>query len=209
MNKQEFLSFIEKRLAVLDKNERADILAEFDQHISNKIENGASEEEAIADFGDPDIFVEEILDAYKIDPEYSKNQKTEQAENSFVNYAKGLKAKMAESQILSNIKERGHIFTKERKEKEKEKSEDEKVLIKSLTTLLKVLLVIILIPTIFYAFFNIIALIIAVVGAVANLPFVGITVMAFGSLLCVGSFLIAIYRVAFAKNKKTETTTEE
>ena len=70
MTKNELFSYLEKRLAVLDKNERADILAEFDQHISNKIAGGCTEEEAVADFGDPEQLVEEILEAYKLDPEY-------------------------------------------------------------------------------------------------------------------------------------------
>ncbi|MGI5824072.1 MAG: HAAS signaling domain-containing protein [Bacillota bacterium] len=72
MTKQEFFDYLNKRLEILDKKEREDILAEFDQHINNKIENGCTEAEAIADFGDPEEFVEEILEAYKVNPEYNQ-----------------------------------------------------------------------------------------------------------------------------------------
>lgn len=79
MTKKEFFSYLEKRLAVLNKAERDDILAEFDQHINNKMAGGSSEEEAIADFGDPEEFVEEILEAYKVDPEYNRDSDNESA----------------------------------------------------------------------------------------------------------------------------------
>lgn len=74
MNKQEFLDYLSQRLEVLEKTEREDILAEFDQHINNKMAGGCTEEEAIADFGDPEEFVEEILEAYKVNPDYNQPQ---------------------------------------------------------------------------------------------------------------------------------------
>jgi uncharacterized membrane protein len=77
MNKQEFFEYIRQRLEILDKKETEDILAEFDQHINNKIENGCTEEEAIADFGDPAELVEEILEAYKVNPDYSQPENNE------------------------------------------------------------------------------------------------------------------------------------
>ena len=88
MNKQEFFDYLNKRLEILNKKEREDILAEFDQHITNKIENGASEAEAIADFGDPEEFVEEILDAYKVNPEYNQIKEEAAAKNSIGRFLK-------------------------------------------------------------------------------------------------------------------------
>ena len=54
MTKHEFLNLLEQRLIVLNDDERADLLNEYEQHIEMKMQSGLSEEEAIADFGDPE-----------------------------------------------------------------------------------------------------------------------------------------------------------
>lgn len=72
MTKTEFLEYLEKRLQVLNKKEREDILSEYAQHIELKMESGLSEEEAIHDFGDIGELAAEILDAYNVNPEYQK-----------------------------------------------------------------------------------------------------------------------------------------
>ena len=46
MTKTEFLNLLEQRLFVLNDNERADLLSEYEQHIEMKIQSGLSEEEA-------------------------------------------------------------------------------------------------------------------------------------------------------------------
>lgn len=66
MKKDEFLSILEKRLQIINEKERRDIIDEYRMHIEMKMQEGKSEEEAIADFGDIDELVEEILDAYSI-----------------------------------------------------------------------------------------------------------------------------------------------
>ena len=70
MNKKEFLDKLEKKLSILDESERKDILNEYKDTISEKVKHGQSEEEAVADFGDVDELVKEILSAYKIDPDF-------------------------------------------------------------------------------------------------------------------------------------------
>lgn len=70
MNKQEFLEYLEKRLSVLNKREREDIITEYSQHIDIKVASGMSEQDVIREFGDPKTFADEILEAYNIDPEY-------------------------------------------------------------------------------------------------------------------------------------------
>ena len=62
MNKKEFLNVMEKRLSVLEAQEREDMLSEYAQHIELKMESGMSEQEAIDDFGDIDSLIAEILD---------------------------------------------------------------------------------------------------------------------------------------------------
>lgn len=76
MNKKEFLEKIEKKLLVLDEKERKDILDEYKDTISEKVKRGQSEEEAVADFGDIDELVKEVLSAYKIDPDYDVKEES-------------------------------------------------------------------------------------------------------------------------------------
>ena len=70
MTKTEFLTLLEQRLMVLNDEERADLLSEYEQHIEMKVESGLSEEDAIADFGDPEELVKELLDAYHLNTNY-------------------------------------------------------------------------------------------------------------------------------------------
>lgn len=72
MTKIEFLEYLEKRLQILNKKEREDILGEYAQHIELKMANGLSEEEAIHDFGNLEELAVEILDAYNVNPDYKK-----------------------------------------------------------------------------------------------------------------------------------------
>lgn len=72
MNKNEFMAYLEKRLSILNEKERQDIIAEYSQHIDMKIKQGMTETDAIKDFGNPKEFVDEILEAYNVDPEYEE-----------------------------------------------------------------------------------------------------------------------------------------
>ncbi len=73
MTKNEFFKYLDKRLSVLNEKEREDIKSEYSQHIDMKIQSGKSEEEAINDFGDIESFVDDILSAYNVDPNYRKS----------------------------------------------------------------------------------------------------------------------------------------
>ena len=75
MTKNEFFHKLESRLNVLNEQERNDILSEYSSHIEFKIQDGKTEEQAIADFGDVDALAEEILSAYHIDTDtvWNKN----------------------------------------------------------------------------------------------------------------------------------------
>ncbi len=73
MTKNEFFKYLDKRLSVLNEKEREDIKSEYSQHIDMKIQSGKSEEEAIKDFGDIESFVDDILSAYNVDPNYRKS----------------------------------------------------------------------------------------------------------------------------------------
>ena len=73
MTKTEFLALLEQRLMVLNDDERADLLSEYEQHIDMKVASGWSEEDAIADFGDPEELIKELLDVYHLNPNYNPN----------------------------------------------------------------------------------------------------------------------------------------
>lgn len=74
MNKEEFLSQLDKKLKIINEKERKDIVDEYRTHLEMKIKDGKSEEEATADFGNIDELVDEILDAYKINTEQIHNK---------------------------------------------------------------------------------------------------------------------------------------
>ncbi|MBO5561768.1 MAG: hypothetical protein J6A07_08965 [Firmicutes bacterium] len=77
MTRTEFVKYLDKRLAVLNENEREDIKQELMQHIDIKIQDGMTEEEAIESFGDIHALVDEMLGAYNIDPNYGEKPKSE------------------------------------------------------------------------------------------------------------------------------------
>lgn len=72
MIKAEFLEYLGKKLQILNRQERDDILNEYAQHIELKMKSGLSEEEAIHDFGNLEELAAEILDAYNVNPDYDK-----------------------------------------------------------------------------------------------------------------------------------------
>lgn len=74
MNKKKFLKLLEEKLQILSEEERNDILNEYKDTIEEKVRHGSSEEEAVADFGSIEELSREILKAYKINPDYSKNK---------------------------------------------------------------------------------------------------------------------------------------
>lgn len=73
MTKKQFLKQLEEKLKVLNEEEIKDILDEYETIIDDKVSHGKTTKEAIEDFGDINELSEEILRAYKINPEYSKD----------------------------------------------------------------------------------------------------------------------------------------
>lgn len=77
MIKNKFLNQLEKRLEILNEEERKDIIEEYRANIEDKINHGKTEEEAVADFGNIDDLVKEIMKAYKINPNYQSPEQKE------------------------------------------------------------------------------------------------------------------------------------
>ncbi len=67
MNKIKFETYLREKLVILQQGEIEEIISEYLQHIEMRQAEGLSEEEAIADFGNLNELVKDILDAYKID----------------------------------------------------------------------------------------------------------------------------------------------
>lgn len=74
MNKKIFLKELEKKLQILNEEERNDILNEYKDTIEEKIKHGSSEEEAVNDFGSVEELSREILKAYKINPDFGQEK---------------------------------------------------------------------------------------------------------------------------------------
>lgn len=104
MTKNEFFKYLDKRLSVLNEKEREDIKSEYSQHIDMKIQSGKSEEEAIKDFGDIENFVDDILSAYNVDPNYRKSHIDSDIAEKAINNGMGIFRK-AFSKAKAFIKE--------------------------------------------------------------------------------------------------------
>ena len=63
MKKKEFLEKLRKKLNILEDGEVDDIILEYEGYIDERIDNGASEEEAVESFGDIDELADELLRA--------------------------------------------------------------------------------------------------------------------------------------------------
>lgn len=79
MNKREFLEILREKLSILDENELEDILSEYEQHIDMKAAGAMTEEAAIADFGDIDELVGDILQAYHVRADFAGEKKKDGA----------------------------------------------------------------------------------------------------------------------------------
>ena len=116
MNKKEFLDVMEKRLSMLEAQEREDMLSEYAQHIELKMQSGMSEKEAIDDFGDIDSLIAEILETYHIDPSYGGKAKKSAAEGI------GKKA----SGVINRSKQSFSNFMEQQKEKQEQRMEQKR-----------------------------------------------------------------------------------
>ncbi len=108
MTKKQFLKQLEDKLKVLNENEIKDILDEYETIIDDKVSHGKTVKEAIEDFGDINELSEEILKAYKINPEYSK-------EDGFEETVKKVANKLADGakKVVDEVKKEDSAITTE------------------------------------------------------------------------------------------------
>lgn len=76
MNKEMFLKELREYLRILEDREQEDILEEYTQHIDMKMQKGLSEEEAIQDFGPIDELASQILEAYHVKTQFQEKKKS-------------------------------------------------------------------------------------------------------------------------------------
>lgn len=116
MTKEKFLKSLEKKLNVLSEEEKNDIIAEYQDIIDEKIKHGKTEEEAIKEFGDINELSKEILSAYKINPEYSDNDKNKNVLDDCEDLIKKGAKKLTEvtEEVANNIKTSNVDFTMEK-----------------------------------------------------------------------------------------------
>ncbi|MBE6887079.1 MAG: DUF1700 domain-containing protein [Ruminococcaceae bacterium] len=86
MTREEFFAKLDARLSILNEKERKDIIDEYQSHIDFKIQDGKTEAQAIADFGDIDDLAAEILEAYHIDNNAAKSKSLEYYIKACVNF---------------------------------------------------------------------------------------------------------------------------
>ena len=119
MNKKAFINELGRRLYVLDASERKDILNEYSDTIDEKVKHGKTEEEAIADFGNIDELVKEILSAYKINPNFDQHEEsdfkktTKELGNSFERFIKEGAAKLSDftRDVVEEVKNHNENIT--------------------------------------------------------------------------------------------------
>ncbi len=82
MNKNEFLEKLRKKLDILEDSEIEDIVSEYESYIDEKVNAGATEEEAVKELGDFNEIVSDLLSAYKV-----KQKKEDKVNNFFTKIA--------------------------------------------------------------------------------------------------------------------------
>lgn len=74
MKKEDFLNELREKISVLNKEEQDDIINEYKEHIEEKLKKKQKEEKIIEELGSVEELSREILDAYKINEEYSNKK---------------------------------------------------------------------------------------------------------------------------------------
>ncbi len=117
MNKKQFINELEKRLKVLNENERKDIINEYSDIINEKVKNGETEEQAVLEFGNIDSLVKEILESYKINPDYDNgfSKKAKEVASNTEDFIKRGAKKLADTttNVVNDFKNSGNTLTLE------------------------------------------------------------------------------------------------
>lgn len=211
MLKKEFLKELEDRLQMLNEKERKDMIEEYSQHISMRMESGMKEEEAIDDFGNIDDLIAEILDAYHLDPEYEvknkgRNGKTGVADLLPKDFFEKRKKKSKERDLKKNkrveamerFKEnRGetieNIADKARKTSGSAISWSWDKVKKIFLIFVKVVLICLVVPAAFFDVAGLVSLGTLSVMAFQGYPVIGCVIVALGAVLSMTAYILFLF----------------
>ena len=211
MLKKEFLKELEDRLQMLNEKERKDMIEEYSQHISMRMESGMKEEEAIDDFGNIDDLIAEILDAYHLDPEYEvknkgRNGKTGVADLLPKDFFEKRKKKSKERDLKKNKrvetmerfkKNRGetieNIADKARKTSGSAISWSWDKAKKIFLIFVKVVLICLVVPAAFFDVAGLVGLGTLSVMAFQGYPVIGCVIVALGAALSMTAYILFLF----------------
>ena len=211
MTKKEFLKELEDRLQMLDEKERKDMIEEYSQHISMRMESGMKEEEAIDDFGNIDDLIAEILDAYHLDPEYEVKNRGKKGKTGVANLLPKdfLEKRMKESKE-SNFK-RNKRADRMKQSKENTGQKTENIANKAIKTsgnaiswswdkvkklfwiFVKIILVFLVLPAAFTDVAGLVGLGTLSVMAFQGYPVIGCAIVALGTVLSMTAYILFLF----------------
>lgn len=201
----------EDRLQMLNEKERKDMIEEYSQHISMRMESGMKEEEAIDDFGNIDDLIAEILDAYHLDPEYEvknkgRNGKTGVADLLPKDFFEKRKKKSKERDLKKNKrvetmerfkKNRGetieNIADKARKTSGSAISWSWDKAKKIFLIFVKVVLICLVVPAAFFDVAGLVGLGTLSVMAFQGYPVIGCVIVALGAVLSMTAYILFLF----------------
>ena len=211
MLKKEFLKELEDRLQMLNEKERKDMIEEYSQHISMRMESGMKEEEAIDDFGNIDDLIAEILDAYHLDPEYEVKNREKKGKTGVANLLPKdfLEKRMKESKE-SNFK-RNKRADRMKQSKENTGQKTENIANKAIKTsgnaiswswdkvkklfwiFVKIILVFLVLPAAFIDMAGLVGLGTLSVMAFQGYPVIGCAIVALGAVLSMTAYILFLF----------------
>lgn len=215
MLKKEFLKELEDRLQMLNEKERKDMIEEYSQHISMRMESGMKEEEAIDDFGDVDDLIAEILEAYHLDPEYEVKNRKRSGKTGITDFL-GKRTKRDRTGNKDNISNKNNARGNRRVEgtaqfKAEQGRKIEGIADKAIKTsgnavswswdkvkklffvFVKVLLIFLALPAAFFDLAGLVGLGMLSVMAFQGYPVIGCVIIALGAVLSMTAYILFLF----------------
>ena len=224
MTKKEFLKELEDRLQMLDEKERKDMIEEYSQHISMRIESGMKEEEAIDDFGDIDDLIAEILEAYHLNPEYELRNKEKKGKvvadllpkDFFAKRKKRIRGKSGTQSGQSELEELERIQRFKVSKEQKIEDVADKAVKKSSNVIfwswnkikrvavgfMKIVLLFLALPAAFFDLGGLFVLGILLVMAFQGYPVIGGVIIVFGAILSMTAYILFLFTYIVKRRAK-------
>ena len=187
MLKKEFLKELEDRLQMLNEKERKDMIEEYSQHISMRMESGMKEEEAIDDFGNIDDLIAEILDAYHLDPEYEVKNKGRNGKTGVADLLPKDLFKKNRGETIENIADKARKTSGSAISWSWDKAK------KIFLIFVKVVLICLVVPAAFFDVAGLVSLGTLSVMAFQGYPVIGCVIVALGAVLSMTAYILFLF----------------